>query len=244
MSDVDVESMEILTAISGILSAATPDACTKLFRGILDRCGIDTFAAGEIDLHHRARCVFHIIDWPDDWRRYYFASGLVNRDPFLSALERYTRPFTWAELRADRTLPRLGTEALDKAAEAGWIDGLIVPIPRGGQRVGLISMVARRSMITERQKLLLPPLCICFHVRLRGMIAGHDLPVAPAGLTARELDCLPLVSKGFSDREIAAELNISVSTAHEHVENARKRFEAGTRSELVAAAVSLGVIHF
>ena len=65
-----------------------------------------------------------------------------------------------------------------------------------------------------------------------------------AGLTARELDCLPLVSKGFSDREIAAALHISVSTAHEHVENARKRFEAANRAELVAAAVSLGVIHF
>lgn len=244
MPVVDVEPMDVLSAISGMLSATTRDVCVGLFRGILDRCGIDTFATGEIDLRHRARSVFHIIDWPDDWRRYYFASGLVNRDPLLRALEKHTGPFTWVELRADRTLQQLGTEALDKAADAGWIDGLVVPIPRGGQRVGLISIVARGSLISERQKMLLPPLCICFHERLRGLIAGHDLPVAPAGLTARELDCLPLVSKGLSDRQIAAELHISVSTAHEHVENARKRFEATTRSELVAAAVSLGVIHF
>ncbi|WP_075290130.1 helix-turn-helix transcriptional regulator [Pararhizobium arenae] len=244
MSDIDVEPMDILEAISGMLSATAADACTAIFRSLLDRCGIDTFAAGEIDLRNRARAVFHVIDWPEDWRRYYFASGLVNRDPLLDALENRAGPFTWVELRADRTLPRLGTEALDKAAEAGWIDGLVVPVPRGGQRVGIISIVARRSLISERHKLLLPPLCICFHERLRGLIAGHALPVAPAGLTARELDCLPLVSKGLSDRQIAAELSISISTAHEHVENARKRFEAATRAELVAAAVSLGVIHF
>lgn len=244
MPETEIGPLDIVTAIGAILAASVPKECVAIFRNMLDRCGIDTFAAGEIDLRHRARSVFHVLDWPEDWRRYYFGSGLVNRDPLLSALEKRTGPFTWSELRADRTLPRLGTEALERAAEAGWTDGLVVPIPRGGQRVGIVSIVARKGPISQMQKLLLPPLCICFHVRLRGMVAGHDLPVPPAGLTGRELDCLPLVSKGYSDREIAAALNISVSTAHEHVENARKRFEAANRAELVAAAVSLGVIHF
>lgn len=241
----DIEAGDIFVAIRDILSAPTAEACIAIFRAALDRCGIDTFATGEVDLRFRSRSVFHVIDWPEDWRLYYFGSGLVYRDPLVGALEHRISPFTWTELRADRTLPQVGTEALERTAEAGWTDGLVVPLPRGGgKRVGIVSIVARRTRITELQKLLLPPLCICFHERLRGMVAAHRLPVAPAGLTSRELDCLQLVAKGMSDRQIAAELHIAASTAHEHVEHARKRFDASTRAELAAAAISLGVIHF
>jgi LuxR family quorum sensing-dependent transcriptional regulator len=241
----DVEADDIFSAIDEILRARTAEACIAVFRATLDRCGIDTFASGEVDLRFRSRSVFHVIDWPEDWRTYYFNSGLVHRDPLVGALENRISPFTWTELRADRTLPQAGTQALERAAEAGWTDGLVVPLPRGGgHRVGIVSLVARKSRVTRAQKRFLPALCICFHERLRGLVAAHSLPTAPAGLTSREFDCLQLVAKGMSDRQIAAVLNVAVSTAHEHVEHARKRFEAATRAELAAAAVSLGVIHF
>lgn len=239
----DVKANDIFTAIRDLQAARAPEICVAIFRTVLDRCNIDTFASGEIDLRSRSRMVFHVIGWPQDWRNYYFSSGLMQRDPVISALDHRISPFTWAELRADRTLQHVGTEALERAAEAGWTDGLIVPLPRGGNRVGVVSIVARRASITEIQKLLLPPLCVCFHERMRGLVAAHSLPVAPAGLTSRELDCLQLVARGMSDRQIAATLHIAASTAHEHVEHARKRFEASTRAELAAAAASLGVIH-
>ncbi|WP_438749615.1 autoinducer binding domain-containing protein [Pararhizobium sp. O133] len=241
----DVEPGDIFAAIHDVLRAKTAEACTAIFRAVLDRCDIDTFATGEVDLRSRSRSVFHVIDWPDDWRHYYFSSGLVHRDPLVTALEHRVSPFTWAELRADRTLPQAGTEALERTAEAGWVDGLVVPLPRGGgKRVGIVSIVARRTLISDAQKHLLPALCICYHERLRGLVSAQRLPVPPAGLTSREFDCLALIARGMSDRQIATELGMAVSTAHEHVENARKRFEAATRAELAAAAVSLGVIHF
>jgi DNA-binding CsgD family transcriptional regulator len=241
----DAEADDIFAAIDEVLRASTAEKCIAVFRATLDRCGIDTFASGEVDLRFRSRSVFHAIGWPEDWRNYYFSSGLVHRDPLVGALEHRISPFTWMELRADRTLPHVGTQALERAAEAGWTDGLVVPLPRGGgQRVGIVSLVARRSHVTGAQKRFLPALCICFHERMRGLVAAHNLPVAPAGLTSREFDCMQLVAKGMSDRQIAAVLNVAVSTAHEHVEHARKRFEASTRAELTAAAVSLGVIHF
>ena len=78
------------------------------------------------------------------------------------------------------------------------------------------------------------------HDHFGGRIGLHHRNVGGFTLYATER----IRPGGDSTVEIAAALNISVSTAHEHVENARKRFEAANRAELVAAAVSLGVIHF
>ena len=52
--------------------------------------------------------------------------------------------------------------------------------------------------------------------------AGHRSAVRrerPAGLTAREVDVLRLVTRGLSSKEIAAELVISVKTARNHIEH-------------------------
>jgi DNA-binding CsgD family transcriptional regulator len=45
-----------------------------------------------------------------------------------------------------------------------------------------------------------------------------------------------LIAQGATDAEIATLLNISRSTAHKHVQNARRRLRAKTRGQLVAAS--------
>ena len=56
-------------------------------------------------------------------------------------------------------------------------------------------------------------------------------------LTVRQRDCLLLVARGKSDREIAAALGISNQTVHKHVEAAKKRFDVSTRMQLVIHAL-------
>ncbi|HEY0187718.1 MAG TPA: LuxR C-terminal-related transcriptional regulator [Cellulomonas sp.] len=55
-------------------------------------------------------------------------------------------------------------------------------------------------------------------------------------LTARERDVLRLVTAGFANREIAAELGISVNTAKYHVANLLRKYGARSRTELGALA--------
>ncbi len=57
---------------------------------------------------------------------------------------------------------------------------------------------------------------------------------AGAALTARQHEVASLIAGGATDREVAARLSISESTAHKHVQNALKRSHARTRSQLVA----------
>jgi len=52
-------------------------------------------------------------------------------------------------------------------------------------------------------------------------------------ITKRETEILDLISWGFSDKEIALQLNISARTVQTHVERAREKLEARNRTHAV-----------
>ncbi len=60
-------------------------------------------------------------------------------------------------------------------------------------------------------------------------------------MSKRQIEAARLVALGRSDAEIAAELGISESTAHKHVESGRKRLKARSRAHMDALTVSLGI---
>jgi DNA-binding CsgD family transcriptional regulator len=230
------------TDLDNILGAVRLADAISAFRAALSPLGIDTFSAGDIDTAHRNRATFTVIDWPESWRRFYFSSSLLDRDVLVENLGAYGgRPFTWQDLRADRRLAPLGTEALDRVAEAGWRDGLAVPIHRGGTLYGIVSIVAR-EIIPNAHRQLMVPLCLAFHGKIGPLARRDGFAMPPAGLSPREVEVVGLVARGKTDAEIAKELGISSATAHEHVERAKGRLITRTRAELAAVAVSLGII--
>lgn len=67
-----------------------------------------------------------------------------------------------------------------------------------------------------------------------------DVPVE--ALTARELDVLPLLADGLSNRDIALRLAISEHTVKFHLASIFGKLGAATRTEAVHRAVRLGLI--
>ena len=68
-------------------------------------------------------------------------------------------------------------------------------------------------------------------------------PMVPAErLTDREQQVLTLVTKGLRNKEIAAQLGISESTAKFHLKNILEKLHAESRAELAARAVREGLI--
>ena len=66
---------------------------------------------------------------------------------------------------------------------------------------------------------------------------------AAATWTARELEVLELVSKGLSNREIAAALGCSETTAKWHLKNVMQKLDVTDRTEATRAAVERGILH-
>lgn len=229
-------------AISDIMSAGSVDRIIDCFRRFIKPFHIDTFTSGEIDTVARRRVVFHAMEWPERWRNYYFQSGLLEHDPLIEALPHMGGTFTWAELRARRALTVAGTEALNKIAAEGWVDGLVVPLHRSGTHFGLISLVALNHHISPVEKKHLEAVCMVFHERLRLVVPKEGFRVPPAGLTPRELECIALIADGLSDITAGVQLGIKASTVHEHAERAKMKLQARNRAELVALAVGFGII--
>jgi DNA-binding CsgD family transcriptional regulator len=76
----------------------------------------------------------------------------------------------------------------------------------------------------ERARLVAPHLAAAYR-RLRTTLA----------LTAREAEILELVARGLTNREIAAQLDISPGTVRSHLEHAFAKLSVGTRTAAVAA---------
>ena len=61
-------------------------------------------------------------------------------------------------------------------------------------------------------------------------------------LTERELEVLNLLAQGMTNKEIAAELVITVRTVKFHVSSILRKLEVGNRTEAVRAAADRGII--
>lgn len=73
--------------------------------------------------------------------------------------------------------------------------------------------------------------------RLLQLIGKLPIPLRTtqsSPLTPRQREVIALIAAGATDREVALRLRISESTAHKHVQNALRRSQAKTRSQLVA----------
>jgi DNA-binding CsgD family transcriptional regulator len=234
------QTLDALRFHSELQERTSVAACADLFRATVAQFGIHAFACGEIDLAERDRNVMFIAEWPKAWLRYYVKSGLVERDPILNALKVCRCAFSFNDIRHDQRFSSLDRQTLHAAAEHGWARGLAVPVARGGTRFGLVTLIGRGKEFEQSQRSFLFLISECLLTRIRSLGPDADY-VAPAGMTKREIEAARLVTRGFSDDEIAAELRISPSTAHKHVESGRKRLKARSRAHMAALCVSLGI---
>ena len=70
----------------------------------------------------------------------------------------------------------------------------------------------------------------------------RTLVALPASLTPREEDVLGLLAQGYSNRQIAHSLFISLTTVKKHVERIISKLGVSTRTEAAVKASRLGLL--
>ena len=71
----------------------------------------------------------------------------------------------------------------------------------------------------------------------------RDAPALPEPLTDREQEILALIAAGLTNREIGEKLSISPQTVKKHSGNIYGKLSARTRTEAVARARALELLH-
>ena len=96
-------------------------------------------------------------------------------------------------------------------------------------RMGAVPLVRELELLAQRARLDLAPPGSEPSGRKKGL---ED----PLGLTPREAEVLTLVARGYTNREIADELVISVKTASVHVSHILGKLAVPNRFEAAAVA--------
>jgi DNA-binding CsgD family transcriptional regulator/tetratricopeptide (TPR) repeat protein len=96
-------------------------------------------------------------------------------------------------------------------------------------RIGARPLAAELELLAQRARLdLTPPVA--------GSPSGKRALEEALGLTPREADVLALIARGYTNREIASTLVISVKTAGVHVSHILRKLDAPNRLEAAAIA--------
>jgi DNA-binding NarL/FixJ family response regulator len=122
--------------------------------------------------------------------------------------------------------PRWITEAVRAGAK-----GYMLKTADGDEILEAVRMVARGHLV--------------FHSSVSNALRSNELAddaTEQPRLTPREREILVLLSRGRTNREISAELQISVQTVKTHVERLFKRLGVGSRGEAIAIALRKGLI--
>ena len=108
------------------------------------------------------------------------------------------------------------------------------------KRAAAKELISAIQMVRQGQSYLDPALT-------RTLISDYVRQVergdeAPDSLTDRELEVLKLVAEGFTNRQIALELSISIKTVQTHRANLMDKLNLHDRTELVRYAIRRGLI--
>ena len=184
-------------------------------------------------------------DYDREWVSRYSERNYVTVDPVPLEAQRSRVPFQWRGALAlpvhDRPQAR---QVFDEAACFGMTDGFTVPIH---SRAGLSLM----SMAVDDAALFKPHaaglrhaihlLALQYHLACERALSEPATPPAPR-LTPREREVLLWTAKGKTGWEIAQILKLAERTVVYHVENAKAKLGAASRSHAVVVALSLGLI--
>lgn len=184
-----------------------------------------------------------------------FESRCVTNNPSTQLLVSSTKPFLWSDLPQ-----RLGSDAsgLEETAEVarsfGMANGICVPIHHPGGYVGAVGIAGPAKEISKEAAIILQMMAIHFHDRARELSSKREKRCSKppdkrakngrdaCALSPRERECVGWVAEGKTDWDIGEILGISQSTAHFHIENAKKKLQVPTRVQLVVKAISRGYI--
>ncbi|MDE8652311.1 helix-turn-helix transcriptional regulator [Novosphingobium album (ex Liu et al. 2023)] len=212
------------------------------------RLGFDQFALGHhVDLLSPPGDAIRLTNYHPDWIDQSLEKGYFTIDPVHAVSARLVSPFIWTELDRHMVLGDHHRHILDSAARYGLKVGITIPVHMPGEYQGTCSFAARDFERLHPYAFALAQAVAthAFESARRIIRALNDVePLTIPHVSPRAREAMILVGRGKTDDEIGSVLGISRTTAHGHVETARRIYGNAQRSLMVLRAIFDGVITY
>jgi LuxR family maltose regulon positive regulatory protein len=130
--------------------------------------------------------------------------------------------------------------SLAKALDLAEPEAILRPFLDGGEPVKAILKAVEFKMANADHQSFISGLQTAFNIELPPQIVSP--PTHSGLLSKREIELLCLIAAGRSNKEIAAELVISIGTVKRHTVNIFTKLDVKNRTEAVAKARELGLL--
>lgn len=185
----------------------------------------------------------HLNTRPQEYIDRYEEKNYVVRDPVVTELRTTLRPFAWSDVLKKGDLTRSDKRIIEEAREFDVNDGLIVPIVTLAGTMSVFSPCGRDPDLSPGARRAIELISLYSHEALkRKLLEDGRFREAHTPLTDREREVMSWVAAGKSDIEIAAILSIAPGTVTVHVQRAKHKLDAFTRTFAVVKAVRCGEI--
>lgn len=188
--------------------------------------------------------LINIQNYPDVWADHFIGQRLYLEDPVVHACLRTNAAFTWAEVPGLLPLTERHRDILRGGAREGLERGITVPCHVPGEPTGSCTLAGpRRGMPIERY-LSIAQLVGAFSFQAaRRLVSGNALRLPrTTKITPRQRECILLAGQGKSNWEIAAILGLSRVTVDRYFDDARRRYDVTSRTQLVIGALLDGEV--
>lgn len=232
---------ELLALASQCEAATRLDDLETIWRTRMGELGF-TFAAlgAHVDPLRPERASYVFQNYPTEWIEHFSQQRYHLVDPVFRAAESGVGEFVWTDSEFREPLSWRQRRILDEAGEFGLRYGrshALTPMP---------PLKASGHLIAGEPDL---PEDVYYAGKITNILVHHRAvqlcapsQVSFAVLRRRERQCLELCASGFTDAEIARQLEIGVATVRRHIERARVRLGASSRIQAAARAIASGQI--
>ncbi len=217
-------------------------------RGLLEdtvkSLGFDYFALlHHVDLSRRTHDFVRLVHYPQSWKEKTVKQEYYSDDPILAVSQKSVTPFLWTDVPRLMPLSQRQEEILNSAQLAGMGNGVTVPINIPGDFSGSCSFSMRFGRDIPLPSLPTAQYLGCFAFQAARRLVQKQASAKPVvelahqRLSPRQLDCVILAGRGKSDRDVGQLLGISGQTVHQHIEEAKRRYNVATRQQLIVRAL-------
>lgn len=179
------------------------------------------------------------------WNEHYLSRGFMARDPFIRYCASTYQPVRTgiAHTKEHDYLNTAELEVINEASDAGFNTGFSCTVERFSGTSVIAWNVGSNQHKTEVDKILKDYhdtlKLLCFHAQ-RLLINSASAPQKK--LTSRECEVLKLMASGLRNKQIAAQLALSISTIEYHLRNIRQKLQAKTIEQALIIAIQRGFI--